>query len=260
MSGPKVLIYDIETAPIIASVWGLWDQNVSLSQIKTDWHLLSWAAKWLGEPEVMYQDQRKLKNKENDKKLLSGIWKLLDEADIVVTQNGKNFDEKKLNARFILQGFKPPSPVKHIDTCEISKRKFGFTSNKLEYTAGKLSQEHKKLKTKEFQGFELWTECLKGNQRAWREMERYNKADVLATEAVYRELAPWTNTVNFNLYRTDLKNLCSCGSSKLMRNGYQLTPTGKYQRYRCTKCGAYSRGRFNLLPKDKKASLQVGIA
>src|SRR5688500_19264039 len=63
-TAPKVLIFDIETAPIEAYVWDIWNQNVSLEQIKEDWAVLSWSAKWLGAPEssVMYQDHR---NKEN---------------------------------------------------------------------------------------------------------------------------------------------------------------------------------------------------
>lgn len=47
----KVLLSDIETAPILASVWRIWDQNIGLNQIKADWHLLSFAAKWLGSAE-----------------------------------------------------------------------------------------------------------------------------------------------------------------------------------------------------------------
>jgi len=54
-------------------------------------------------------DQRYAKNIEDDSGILREIWKMLDEADIVITQNGRKFDQKKLNARFILNGFKPPS-------------------------------------------------------------------------------------------------------------------------------------------------------
>ena len=67
---PKVLFYDIETAPILAYVWRLWDNNVGLNQIKSDWHLLSWAAKWLGEKKVMYQDQQGKRDLSNDKEIL----------------------------------------------------------------------------------------------------------------------------------------------------------------------------------------------
>ena len=84
MSKPKVFLPDIETSPLVLSTWGLLDQNIGLNQIKDDWSVLSWAAKWLGEKKLMYQDVRHQKNKRDDKAMLAGIWHLLDEADIVV--------------------------------------------------------------------------------------------------------------------------------------------------------------------------------
>jgi len=114
--GPKVLLLDIETAPILGYVWGLFDNNLGLNQVHTDWHVLSWSAKWLDQKTIMYQDQRKAKNIEDDKKLLQGIWELLNEADVIITQNGKSFDIKKLNARFILNEMQQTSSYKHIIT------------------------------------------------------------------------------------------------------------------------------------------------
>lgn len=144
----KVLIFDIETAPIIAHVWTLWENNVGLNQIEADWHVLSWSAKWKGAPEseTMYMDQRAEAKVEDDTKLLEGIWDLLDEADVVITQNGKSFDQKKLNARFIIKGIRnghPPSSFKHEDTKLIAKRHFAFTSNRLEYMTDKLCKKYK---------------------------------------------------------------------------------------------------------------------
>jgi hypothetical protein len=144
----------------------------------------------LGSPvsEVFYWDQSKEPNMRDDKKLLKRLWKLLDEADIVITQNGKSFDEKKANARFIINGLPPPKPFKHIDTKQLAKKRFCFTSNKLEYLAEALGVPFKKLKLKEFPGMELWTECLKRNKRAWAEMKLYNIADVLPLKASIRDL------------------------------------------------------------------------
>lgn len=249
---------DIETAPILGYVWGLWDNNVALNQIKSDWHILAWAAKWLGDPpnKIIYQDQRKAKNIENDKELLKGIWKLMDEADIIITQNGKAFDEKKLNARFILNGFKPPSSYKHVDTKLIASKKFGFTSNKLEYMSDKLCTKYKKLKHKKFPGFELWTECLKGNIQAWNEMEVYNKHDVLSLEELYNKFQPWDNSINYNLYTDTESTICSCGSTSFSKNGRCFTSKGSYQRYTCKDCGAEVRGNNNLFSKEKRTSLR----
>ena len=254
---PKILLVDIETAPILGNVWSLWQNDVALNQIEKDWHILSWSAKWLADSpdEVMYMDQRNAKKVEDDKKLLEGIWKLLDEADILITQNGKSFDCKKLNARFILNGMKPPSSYRHIDTKIIASRVFAFTSNKLEYMTDKLCTKYKKLKHSKFSGFSLWSECLKGNKEAWEEMEKYNKYDVLSLEELYHKLIPWDNSINFNVYNEDLINVCSCGSIKLKNKGYHYTNTGKFEKFVCQDCGKEHKGKTNILSKEKKKSL-----
>lgn len=259
MKKPKILLMDIETAPMLGYVWSLWDNNVALNQLKSDWYILAWAAKWLDEPasKMIYRDQRNAKNIEDDKNLLKEIWELMDQADIIVTQNGKAFDEKKLNARFIMNGYPPPSSYKHVDTKLIAAKKFGFTSNKLEYMSEKLNRRYKKSKHKRFSGFEMWSECLKGNKAAWKEMEHYNKYDVLALEELYKKLRPWGDGINYSLYTDDNKPICACGSTSFTKNGYKFTTVGKYQRYKCISCGSEAKDRQNLLSKDKKASLLI---
>lgn len=255
--GPRILILDIETAPIVAHVWGLWENNVALNQIVSDWHVMSWSAKWLDDKKVMYMDQRNAKDVTDDKKILEGIWKLIDEADIIVGQNQRAFDLKKLNARFILNGLRPPSSYRTIDTKVLASRKFKFSSNKLEYMTERLNKKYKKLKHTKFPGHSLWTECLKGNKAAWREMEIYNRHDVLSTEELYKILAPWDVSIDMNVYHGREDNLCqSCGSHKLKKNGYRYTNAGKFQRYVCDDCGAENKGTTNLLSKEKKASLK----
>lgn len=261
MKKPKILIIDIESAPILASVWGLFDQNVPIGQIKKDWHILSFSGKWLGDPpsKVFYYDQSKVKNVENDTVALKKIWKLLDEADIVLGQNSKRFDVKKLNARFVIQNInnrKPPSPYKQIDTLQIAKKHFGFTSNKLEYMTERLCTKYKKLKHKKYPGFEMWKECLAGNKDAWKEMKKYNIHDVLSTEELYEILAPWENSPNFNLYTDEESTVCNCGSDDFEKRGFSYTTAGKFQRYSCHGCGAWSRGATNLFSKEKRASLR----
>ncbi len=254
--GPRVLLFDIETAPILGYIWRLWDQTVALNQIASDWYVLASAAKWLGEDEVMYLDQRSAKDIENDRPILKFMWDLLDEADIVITQNGKAFDSKKLNARFVISGFKPPSSYRHIDTKILAKKHFAFTSNKLEYLADKLCIKYKKLKHNKFPGFELWRECLKGNQDAWREMEKYNKWDVLTLEEVYCRLRAWDTTVTLGAYHAE--HVCQCGSRDLRKRGYYYTNINKYQRYKCNLCGAEFRDRTSAMSNEDKKKLTSG--
>lgn len=250
----KTLILDVETAPILGYVWGLWENNLGLEQIKCDWYIIAWSAKWAGESEIFYEDQRGRKNIEDDKDLLKGIWKLLHEADVIVTQNGKSFDIKKLNSRFILNGFKPYSMPKHIDVLRLAKAKFGFTSNKLEYMTHKLCTKYKKQKHKLFPGFELWKGCLSGDPRAWKEMEKYNKYDVLALEELYYILRPWDSTNQLGSLKSN-PEACDCGSTNFVKNGYHHTATGKHLRVRCKDCGKTFRAPENLLDADHRKKM-----
>jgi DNA polymerase elongation subunit (family B) len=257
MSSPKVLVYDVETSPMLAFVWGLKDQNISLSQVKHDWHIIAWAAKWLGDPasKTIYRDQRNAKNIEDDRDILKDLWKLLDEADIVITQNGKNFDTPKLNARFITHGMQPPSPYRHLDTYQIIRRVAKFTSNKLEYLTDKLCTKYKKLTHKKFPGQSLWTECLKGNISAWNEMKKYNVHDVLSTEELYRKIQAWDNSIDFNVYGNSVQQACNCGCTKFIARGYAYTATGKFHRFVCKRCGRWSASRRNLLTTEHRKAL-----
>src|ERR1700722_931483 len=188
-NGPKVLIIDIETTPILAHVWSIWDQNVGLNQIQQDWKIMSFAAKWLDSKRVEQLDTQKF----SERPLLDHLWFLLDRADIVVGQNSRQFDIKKIYARFVQHGMKPPSSFQQIDTKLLAKKYFAFTSNSLEYMSDKLNKKYKKLKHKDFPGMDLWTECLKGNKKAWAAMKEYNIFDVLATEELYKKLIPYDN-------------------------------------------------------------------
>jgi hypothetical protein len=257
-TSPRILILDIETAPMIVYAWGLFDQNIPLNMIQEDWSILSWSAKWLGDSpsKVMYMDQRNAKDITNDKVILQGIWSLMDEADIIIGQNSKRFDIKKLNARFIMHGMKPPSSFKQIDTLTLAKKHFAFTSNKLEYMSGKLNTKYKKLQHGKYPGFSLWKACLAGELAAWKEMEKYNKHDVLATEELYEKLVAWDATINFDAYTEDLNHTCVCGHKQFRNKGYAYTSAGKFHRYQCLKCGKESRGRENLLVKEKRQSMR----
>ena len=254
-NGPRILIYDIETAPILAHVWKLWDNNVGLNQIDSDWYIMSVCAKWLGEDEVFYWDQKDVIPMEDDTYLLSKLWSLLNEADIVIGQNVKRFDTKKVNARFVLNGFPKPSTYRQIDTMIIAKDQFGFTSNKLEYMTDKLCPEHKKSKHKKFPGHELWAECLKGNPEAWEEMKSYNIDDVHGTEALFNVLSSWDSKLpNFDIYVDDVLDM-----SEWVEDGYVHTQFAKYKRYRNIKTGQQRRSRVNELSKEKRQQLLANI-
>lgn len=257
MPNPRIGTLDIETSPIIAYVWSLWKQNVGLNQILEDWSILSYCYKWLGQKGVTYEDVEGQENLRDDSKLLIGLWTFLDEADIVIAQNGVGFDIKKINARFIEAGMPPPSPFKVVDTMLEARKIARFTSNKLEWLSQKLTDQPKSAH-KEFPGMELWVECLKNNPKAWRVMRKYNPIDVIATEKVYLQLLPYiTGHPNVAAYSDEHEDIAcpKCGGTDVEKRGFTFTQTGKYQRYCCNSCNGWSRSRYTLNTKGKRLSL-----
>lgn len=251
MSTPRILTIDIETAPLESYTWGIWEQNVGLDQIKTEWSVLSYAAKWLDNKAVIYADTsgRGPGKIRDDKALVKGIWKLLDEADIIVAQNGARFDIKKINARLVMHGLGPYSPIRVIDTLLVAKKHFAFTSNKLEWQSKYLT-DSPKSKHKQFPGFELWLECLKDNPKAWAEMRKYNIRDVVSTEKLYLKQRPWiAQHPNLGTYSARAEASCpKCDSTNIQARGYSVLQQGRYQRYQCQACGGWSRGKLMLIP------------
>ena len=256
----KVLILDIETAPIRAYVWGIWQQNVGTHQIQSDWFCLTWAAKWLFEDKVY---SGKLKPKEvaeqDDKRIIWGIWHLVNEADIVIAHNGAKFDIPRLNSRFIINGLNPPLPYQIIDTLVHIRRQFGFTSNKLDYVNKLLNLERKKDTN-----FELWERCMKGEGSALKEMEEYNIQDVRILEETYLVIRPWIKPhPNMGLFILDESaNRCpNCGSDKLSEQGKCYNTTANvYELMRCDNCGASSRKRLGSATIKQKRHLLISSA
>lgn len=189
----RVLVVDIETKPMLANVWGLFDQNISLNQLEDEGGIFSWSAKWIGEKEVFYKDVKGVMRKE--KQLLKPLWQLMNEADIIIGQNSNKFDIKKLNAKFLEYNLGAPSEYKKIDTMLLARKHFSFVSTKLEYMSKKFCKI-KKLAHSKFPGQELWNACKRGNKQAWIEMQRYNKQDVLATEELFIVLSEFDKTTN----------------------------------------------------------------
>lgn len=257
-SGPRIGLIDIETAPIEGRVWGLFDQNIGLNQITQEWAILSFVFKELGAPKksLMYLDNSEKEDPRDDYELCGALWQILHECDILIAQNGKRFDRKKIVARLIMHGFPPPSPVKIEDTMLMARQVAAFTSNKLEWLTTYLTKTAKS-KHREFPGFELWSECLAGNPKAWKAMRKYNIPDVTSMEQLYLRLRPWVRGhTNVVVYSDDEGMACPvCGSSKVEEDGFSYTNVGKYRRYHCTACMAWSRGRRTLNTVEKRKNL-----
>ena len=237
----KILFLDIETAPHKVYCWGLWDQNIGLNQIVEPGYTLCWAARWLGSKEMLF-------SKHTDPDMLIRMHELLEEADAVVHYNGTRFDMPTLNGEFIVNNLSRPSPYKQIDLLKTARRQFRLASNKLDYVATHLGLRNKEA----HKGMSLWTECMAGDDKAWKQMEKYNKRDVTLLEEVYKKLLPWVDGhPNQNMYGSLDKPRCTkCHSDKLQKRGFYQTATAIYQRLRCVDCGSWMRERRNIVNKS----------
>lgn len=252
---PKILFLDIETSPLLGWVWGKWQQDII--QFNKEWFILCFAAKWLDTSNMITRSLPNYllykKDTENDKELVKDLWKLLDEADMVIAHNGDKFDLKKINSRFVFHGLLPPSPYKSIDTLKMARRYFGFTSNKLGDLGKTLSIKEGKLDTG---GFDLWLKCLAGDLIAWKKMTQYNKRDVELLEQVYLRLKPW-DTRHPNLGVNNEERICSrCGSSRLQSRGLYISKTLVYNRFWCATCGGWMRS-YNRAKSTNKPLIAV---
>ena len=235
----KILLLDIESAPNTAHVWGLFKQNISISQLMDSSYVLCWAAKWLGESEIYFDSVYKSR----PRKMLSRIHKLLEEADAVIHYSGTRFDIPTLNKEFLLYGFAPPATYRQIDLLLVARNRFRFPSNKLDYVANALGlgQKHKHA------GHDLWVQCMNNDAEAWATMEEYNKNDVVLLEGVYGVFRPWIkNHPNHGLYRDNdsVEDVCpNCGGTHLRKRGFTYTAASKFQRFQCNDCGTWSRSK-----------------
>ncbi len=235
---PKILLFDIESAPARAYVWGdrKWETDV-IEFISLPF-ILSFAYKWLGEKKIHVRALPDFagykRNKECDKALLASLHTLKDEADIVVAHNGDKFDLRFANTRAAIHNLLPPEPYRSVDTLKIARKHFKFPSNKLDDLGQFLGVGRKLPHT----GKDLWFRCMDGDPKAFALMRRYNATDVALLERVYLKLRPWTTThPRLSLYTRNFDACPVCQSKQIVHKGRNYLTSGWKQRFKCNSCG-----------------------
>ena len=256
---PRILLLDIETAP--SEFYGFeigYGLTIHHYQIKEEWFMISWAGKWLLQDDVfgdiVTPKEAVLKD---DSRICLSLWDMLEEAHIIIAHNAIKFDQRKVNARFLVNHVQPYSPIQVIDTLKQSRKIAAFSSHKLDYVTKLFG-----LSQKDDTDFQLWVGCCKGDKESLDYMFKYNKSDVRALEGFYLYLRPWmTSHPNLGLYCNHDGNVCPhCGCESLdWRISEYYTPAGKYNAFRCMECKAIGRSRFSAIT-DKKERERLTIS
>lgn len=233
---PNILYIDIETSPNMGHMWGLWNQNIAITQLIESTHMICFGARWDGTKQVIFKSV----HHDGVCDMLETLHELLDRADIVIGWNSQSFDIKHIYREFLEHGMTPPSPHKDIDLMRVAKQQFKFPSNKLDYVAQLLGVGAKTQHT----GFQLWLDCMAGDDKAWNLMKRYQKQDVNLLVDLYQILKPWIKNGPNIAALTETAHGCrNCGSTNVHKRGTAITGRGLYQRYHCQECGTWSRGQ-----------------
>ena len=231
----RILFLDLETTPMQTYTWGLWNQNIAINQIISSTEVMCFGARWYGEKQVIFKSV----HHDGKKAMLKEVAKLMDEADIVIGWNSANFDTKHLKRELLENNILPPSPYRDLDLMRVVKSNFKFPSNKLDYVAQTLGVGSKVKHS----GFDLWIKCMAGDEKAWREMKRYQIQDVNLLVDLYQKLLPWiTNHPSYAIIDNKPTACVNCGEEKLEARGLAHTNSASYQRYRCKSCGKWQRG------------------
>lgn len=242
----KILALDLELSPNIAHVWGLWNNNVSLSQLQESQEVICFGAKWVGGKKFFFRSV----HHDDKKTMLDELWALVDGADAILGWNSKAFDMKHLRREWIENGYTPPSPVKHLDLMLTARSQFRFPSNKLAYVSQKLLGTTKV----DTGGHDLWVKCMAGDSKAWAKMKTYQRKDVELLEPLYEKMKPWIpNHPNAPLHSMKSTGCQVCESTNLERRGYRHTGVSTFQRYRCNDCGAWGHYAMRLGTSDTRS-------
>lgn len=221
----RILVYDIEATDLEASFG----------------HCLCIGYKWLGErrTHVMALDDYPVVKdlaKEPDIHLVSAFHKLItEEADIVITFYGKEFDQKFLNTRMTLAGLPPMPPLgnSHIDLYYTCRHNLRMHSNRLQAVSETLGCPVSKTPVRA----DIWRRAQRGHQPSVQYVVDHCKRDIEILEWTYLKLRgfirqhPWVD---------DTKNCQNCGHHDFMWRKNRLNAKGQLCKQRqCRHCGRY---------------------
>lgn len=243
---PRVLIWDLENSPALGYFWGK-TYNTNIIRIVEPSSVMCFGARWHGEKKTEFWSDFH----DGHDAMVARAWELLDEADALVSYNGRRHDTPHTLTEIVMAGASPPSPFKEIDLYQVTRGKFKFQSNKLDFVSQQLGIGEKIR----HEGLDLWLACMAGDPAAWRRFKRYQLQDVNLTEHLYNRLLPWiprSMHPNLNLFADrPVCPKCGAGAEWMERRGTAKTLVAAYPKFRCRQCGGWSQ--------DKKAVDSVDL-
>jgi uncharacterized protein YprB with RNaseH-like and TPR domain len=226
VSQPRILIFDIEATALNASFG----------------YALCMGYMYHGQSRVVVPtiyDFPPKRGEEPDAGLMRHLHSLItNEADIIVSWYGKEYDRKFLNTRMLMSGLAPMPPLnaEHVDLYYTARGNFAFHSNRLQSVSEAMECPWSKTPVRA----DVWRKAMRGDAKAFAYVVDHCKLDVKILDWIYGRIKgyvrqhPWMGRKGIE---------CRvCGSAKLHSRGYTVTTGGApRQRFQCQDCGAWSQ-------------------
>lgn len=230
----RILTLDIETMAGRGWVWQQKVEYMNPSMLIESPRMICVGAKWLGAKPVHFFSE----HEHGHRGMVEGIYDMVNEADLIVSYNGRRFDMGFLRQEFFLAELPPPAPWKDVDLIQTMRSKFKFFSNTLNHVSKRLGIGEKIA----HEGWPLWLACEAGDPAAWKRMKKYCVQDVRLTEELYLMVLPWISNHPAVKVADTGQLLCNrCGSADLERIGSSVAQVMSYAMYRCQSCAGLCR-------------------
>jgi len=229
----KRLFFDIEVSANIGLFWQSgFKLNIGPESIIKERAIMCICYKWEDSKEV---HSLEWDSKQCDKKLLEKFVKVANEADELIGHNGDRFDLSWIRTRCLFHRIPMFPKYVTIDTLKISRSKFKFNSNKLDYIA-KFLGVGQKIKT----DYGMWKDIMLNKCKAsMTKMVKYCKMDVIVLEKVFKELSIHIEAkTHYGVtFGSDRGSCPECGSDEITINKRRTSATGvKKVQYICKTC------------------------
>lgn len=226
----KTLLFDIETSPILAYTWGVWQHNIQPAGIVEDRKILCICWKELGKRGV---SGRVVGDGVSERDVIEAFRAAAEDADVLVAHNGDKFDVKHLNAKLIEYRIDPLPKLHTVDTLKEVKKIAKFTYNRLDFLAQKLFGVGK-----HDTDFDLWKGVMGGDAKASARMLAYCKNDVILLERLYVALRPYFKN-HPNIATHDSMNCPRCNCEVVtLRKAYRTKSGLERAHFNCAACRA----------------------
>lgn len=256
---PNILYLDIENSQMIVEfpTYSLYNiDRIHPKFIKHDWYITCAAWAWLDNTNqkvgniegVKVSDFKSAYKKDfrDDLGVVKRLHEVMSQADLIVGHNSDSFDIKKINYKFIKYGLEPLDLPPTVDTLKSARKYARSSSNSLYYLAKEFN-----VPLKVDLGSGIMHAADRGCSSSLDKLFKYCKGDIKAGASLYFKLLPYIkNHPNINRILgiqkkatpKSIKACGSCGSKRIIRNGYRATKTGRKQRYICQDCGSSTIG------------------